>query len=288
METTASITLKAPAKINLYLHITGVLENGYHELDTLFFALDEPCDKLTFTPATSGSGCTVTCPIPDLKQEDNLVFKAYQTYAAATGYAPDLCVDIEKHIPTGAGLGGGSTDAATMLRYLNKRAEEKALPLEKLIELAAGLGADVPFFLLDTPARATGIGEKLIPKEINLTGKTLLLACPDEHVDTAWAYKAFDKKEMDDNPTLTSVSSHNNEAAPAAMPLFHNDFETVVFRAFPTIRMVKELLLRQGAAGAAMSGSGASVFALFNTLDEGEKAALALAAKGVKAYIRLY
>lgn len=288
MNSSEATVMHAPAKVNLYLYITGVLDNGYHELDTLFFALDEPRDTLTFLPGTPGSGCTIDCPIPGLSPENNIAFKAYQVFARATGFAPDLLVRIEKHIPTGAGLGGGSSDAATMLRYLNARAQEAALGQDELIQLAAGLGADVPFFIIDTPARATGIGEKLVPESVDFSGLTLVLACPDVHVDTAWAYGAFDNQDMSSKGFLTSAQTHNTRAAPEATPLFHNDFETVVFRAFPAILKVKELLLQHGASGAAMSGSGASVFALFREVKEAEKAMEHLAAKGVKAYIRFY
>lgn len=284
----APASVDAPAKLNLFLRITGRREDGYHELDTLFFRLDQPCDTLTFTPGVAGQGMTLTCDIAGLAPEDNLAFKAYAAFAAATGFAPDLRLDITKRIPAGAGLGGGSTDAAAVLRLLNEQAGEKALQHDKLIALAAELGADIPFFLLDTPARATGIGDKLVPEPVDFSGLTLVVACPKAHVDTAWAYKAFDREKTGGAVSLTMAQADNNRPVPTSPPMFHNDFESVVFRAFPAIRAVKEELLRFGACAAAMSGSGASVFALFRSAKDAEKAADALAQKQVKTYTRRY
>lgn len=281
-------TLTAPAKLNLFLRIAARRDDGYHELDTLFFRLEEPCDTLRFAPAEPGSGLALECPIQGLAPEDNLAHRAYEAYGAATGYRPDIRLAIHKQVPSGAGLGGGSSDAATVLAYLNRRAGEAALPPDRLNALAATLGADVPFFLLDTPARATGIGEKLVPVELDLHDLTLVLACPDTHVDTGWAYSEFARARAARDPILTSLGAGNNRPVPASPSMFLNDFEPVVFRAFPEIAAIKERLLGQGAAAAAMSGSGASVFAWFRDHGQARQAADALSADGVKHYLRRY
>lgn len=279
-------TIKAPAKLNLSLRITGLRQDGYHELDTLFFRLEEPFDLLHFGPGAPGTGLALSCDLPGLAPEKNLAHKAYTAFAAATGFKPDLTLDLEKNIPTGAGLGGGSSDAAAVLIYMNARAGDDALSPDQLTILAASLGADVPFFLLSGPARATGIGEKLVPISLDMDSLTLVVACPDAHVDTAWAYGEFDRVHGLARGALTTVRTDNTRPAPASPPVFQNDFESVVFRAFPEIRLVKEELIRSGAAAAAMSGSGASVFAWFRSREMALQAADALEARRVKMYIR--
>ncbi|MGE4506017.1 MAG: 4-(cytidine 5'-diphospho)-2-C-methyl-D-erythritol kinase [Desulfovibrionaceae bacterium] len=281
-------TLRAPAKLNLFLKITGRRDDGYHELDTLFFRLEEPCDVLEFAPGPRGSGLELTCPIPGLRDEDNLAHRAYSAFASATGFAPDVKLSIRKNIPSGAGLGGGSSDAAAVLAYLNARAGSAALPGPRFLALGARLGADVPFFLMDGPARATGIGEKLVPFAVDFSGLTLLVACPDAHVNTAWAYRAFDRATQAGERFLTSLDAGNNRPVPASPPMFLNDFEPVVFREFPEVAAIKELFIRAGAAAAAMSGSGAGVFALFRDDAAARDAAGAARALRATAFVRRY
>ncbi len=282
------VTLKAPAKLNLNLRITGLRKDGYHELETLFFCLEEPFDTLSFSPGVPGSGCTLTCDIPGLAAHDNLAHKAWVSFGKTTGFAPDLCIDIKKGIPTGAGLGGGSTDAASVLLYMNARAAELALSLDALTALAAKLGADVPFFLMNGPAKALGIGEKLSPVKLDFSGLTLVVACPDLHVDTAWAYREFDLHNPQFTTGLTTEDADNIRAVPASQSMFFNDFETVVFQAFPEIREIKEEFIRRGAAATSMSGSGASVFAWFRDNKKGRKAADHLETKQISTYVWQY
>ncbi len=282
------ITLKAPAKLNLNLRITGLREDGYHELDTLFFCLEEPFDTLSFSPSTPGSGCTLTCTVPGLAPHDNLAHKAWASFAKATGFAPDLHIEIKKGIPTGAGLGGGSTDAASVLLYLNDRAAKKTLSLDALTSLAATLGADVPFFLMNGPARALGIGEKLSRVKLDFSGLTLVLACPNVHIDTAWAYREFDLHNPQLTVPLTTKDADNTRAVPTLPSMFFNDFETVVFQAFPEIREIKEEFIKRGAAATSMSGSGSTVFAWFRDPQTGRKVADGLEGKRISTYVRQY
>ncbi|MGE4293524.1 MAG: 4-(cytidine 5'-diphospho)-2-C-methyl-D-erythritol kinase [Desulfovibrio sp.] len=279
--------LTAPAKINLNLYITGVRADGFHELDTLFLKLPAPADTLTLSPPEPGAGLELCCDIPGLTPEKNIIRKAWDAFAQATGFCPDLRIEVDKRIPQGMGLGGGSSDAGTLLRHLNTLAGPRALTPEALNALGAGLGADVPLFLIDAPAaRATGIGERLAPVELDLAGLTLLLACPPVHVNTAWAYAEWDRRNPCP-PALTTRNLGNKSSGPESAPVLHNDFEDVVFRAFPQLRKIKESLLAAGAAGAAMSGSGAGIFALFRGRAAKDAASL-LEADGIPFYIHMY
>lgn len=290
---TETTILRAGCKINLYLEITGVRADGYHELRTLFHPLDEPHDTLRVTPGKT-KGLAFSCDQPDLSGDDNLVVRAYAAFARATGYAPDLAVHLEKRIPSGAGLGGGSSDAASLLRHLNEMAGQQALAPGELNTLAAGLGADVPFFLQDSWAWATGIGEELAPppdgRQI-LDDFHVLLLCPPVKVATALAYRAWDEAFGEKTPPspplpgLTAFSGTDNSLFFFnAVPLY-NSFEDVVFKSFPELRSLKETALSLGAAGALMSGSGSSVFALFRDSDRAQAAARALAPKAA-TYLR--
>jgi 4-diphosphocytidyl-2-C-methyl-D-erythritol kinase len=286
--TDAPATFEAPAKINLHLRILGRRSDGYHELDTLFHPVTGLYDTIVIEPAHDGH-LYLRCPEnPDLESASNLLYKAWKVYGQATGFQPGLFVTLTKRIPMGGGLGGGSSDGAAMLRYLQERAGTGALSREALIALAAGLGADVPFFLLDGPARALGIGEQLTPCAVDLGGMTLVLACPDVHVDTPWAFKAFDTASslLEPGDFLTTPAlGTKNASLVSPLPLV-NDFEPVVFREHPILRKIKEKLIRSGAAAAAMSGSGASLFGLFRDRGVGMSAARALERDGVGVHVQ--
>ncbi|MFV0350009.1 MAG: 4-(cytidine 5'-diphospho)-2-C-methyl-D-erythritol kinase [Halodesulfovibrio sp.] len=283
------LRLKAGCKINLYLRITGIREDGYHELDTLFYPLSEPSDTLELEAGTPGSGLTLVCERADLCTERNTLHKAWRLFGEATGYSPDLCLTLTKGVPDGAGLGGGSADAAVFLNYLNASAGKAALDADALNALAARIGADVPFFLNNVPARATGIGEKLVPSEVDLSGFTLVLACPPEHVSTPWAFKAWDESQAckagnEAKDRLTLSAHMYTRPSSRALWLF-NSFESVVFAAFPKLRAYKGSLIRHGAAAVVMSGSGASLFALYRETEKAMQASDALAREGVRTFI---
>ncbi|UZP68487.1 4-(cytidine 5'-diphospho)-2-C-methyl-D-erythritol kinase [Desulfovibrio mangrovi] len=283
------VRLKAGCKINLYLRITGVRENGYHELDTLFYPLSEPSDTLDIEEGAAGSGLTLVCERADLCTERNTLHKAWRVFAETTGFRPDLRLTLTKGVPDGAGLGGGSADAAAFLNFLNASAGKVALNDEELNEVAARIGADVPFFLKNVPARATGIGEILVPCEVDLSGFTLLLACPPEHVSTPWAFKAWDdryanKMDIDATERLTLSAHMFTRPSSRALWLF-NSFESVVFAAFPKLRAYKGSLIRHGAAAVVMSGSGASLFALYREMEKAMQASESLMREGVKTFI---
>ncbi|MBR5734424.1 MAG: 4-(cytidine 5'-diphospho)-2-C-methyl-D-erythritol kinase [Desulfovibrionaceae bacterium] len=269
--------LRSGCKINLTLHITSVRGDGMHELDSLFWPLDEPHDELTLTVLAPGAGLRVLCG-NGIDPEHNTLTKACRNFADACGFAPDLELTLNKGVPSGAGLGGGSADAAALLLWLNSHAPAP-LPAAKLAECAAKIGADVPFFLINKPCRAQGIGERLTPvPELaeRMKGWNVLLACPDVHVSTPWAYGAWDqlhKNGKTPQPSgLTNAEAEDKGNALAAsaqgtldagIQLF-NAFESVVFSEYPQVASLKAAIMDLGADAAVMSGSGAAVCGLFS------------------------
>ncbi len=288
-------TLRTGCKINIFLRIAGRRPDGYHELETVFYPLPEPHDELVISPAPPGTGITLICDNKELAGQENTVQTAWRLFAKATGFAPDMQVELRKGIPHGAGLGGGSADAALLLRFLNRHAGRAALDAASLNAVAVRIGADVPFFLNAEPAFATGVGEQLIPCSVDLRGFTLLLACPPIHISTAWAFSAWDKSHATTHGLkrkstenllcqLTSFSQPDTRPFSRALWLF-NSFESVVYAAFPKLRAYKESLIRHGAATAMMSGSGASLFALYRETEKAMSAQVCLQQQGVPAFI---
>lgn len=265
MRNTAA-TLKAPCKINLTLEIVDRLPTGYHEIRSVFLPVEHPHDTLIIAPAKA---FRLDCPGHEtLEGPDNLVTKAWQAYGNRTGFFPPVTVSLHKRIPMGAGLGGGSTDAAALLRWLNEQCKTP-LSRNELHTIATGLGADVPFFLDGVPALAKGIGEQLTPMDISLTGLHLLVANPGVHVQTPWAYAQWDRLCLPEkrklHESLTSRNLNTKNSVPTGRLLVGNDFESAIFGKYVTIRKLKELFIKNGAAATAMSGSGSSVFALFRS-----------------------
>ena len=286
-----AITLQTGCKINLWLKILDLRTDGYHNLDTCFYPLPEPFDELRIAPAPAGSGVIFHCNKKELETPSNIVVKTYKRFAQRTGFAPDLDITLQKGIPDGAGLGGGSSDAACLLKFLNTKAAKvgKALAHEELNIFAAKLGADVPFFLQNTPCRATGIGEILTPEPINLSGYHLLLVCPPIYVSTPWAFKAWDESYLEKNKKnaqeeLTREEGLNIQTTSRALWLF-NSFETVVFSAFPELRAYREMLITHGATGVVMSGSGSSLFALYREMEKACRMKKVLDEQDITSYI---
>jgi 4-diphosphocytidyl-2-C-methyl-D-erythritol kinase len=265
-------TLRANCKVNLSLRITGVLPNGYHTLDSVFLPLPEPHDLLHIAPGAH-PGLTLTCSEPALDPSDNTLTRAYGLYAEAASFVPPLALTLEKGIPSGAGLGGGSSDAAALLQYLNATAPQ-ALDAKALDAVATRVGADVPFFLQARPCRVRGTGDILESYLPGLTGFWLVLVCPDVTISTSWAYAAWDG--------LTKRASEAKES----IFRFHclNDLEEVVFPAYPELARIRPEFFRQGAAAAVMSGSGASQLGLFRDQHAARNAAVFFQARGMRTY----
>ncbi len=263
------MTIHSHAKINLGLRILGKREDGYHDLATIFVPVDL-CDTVELH--ARDLGLSMECTRDDVPCDSgNLCLRAAaEVYRFAGGGGVHIALD--KRIPVGAGLGGGSSNAAMVLRAL-PRLWGTEIPDEELQAMAARLGSDVPFFLHDGPALAGGRGEMLTPLDVHLPW-WIVLVTPRIHVSTAWAYASLGARERQPDPRLDLLLSDAVRAGDPA-PLLVNDFEPAVFERWPAIAAMKRRLLDNGAVGALMSGSGSTVFGLFG---DAEAAHTALAA----------
>ncbi len=247
------------AKINLGLDIVEKRPDGYHNLETVFYPIPL-CDILEITPATDKDAPDYTFKMYNAvfegNDDDNLVIKAYKALAA-DHKLPKVDISLYKHIPTGAGLGGGSADAAFALKMLNE-ITALGLTAEELRTYAARIGADCAFFIDNTPAYATGIGNILTPTECNIAGDYLVLVKPDIHVSTKDAYALVTPQKP--QVPLTSIAKRPIGQWKGEMK---NDFEKSIFAKYPEMAKIKEELYSMGAVYASMSGSGSSFFGIF-------------------------
>ncbi|MEI6638940.1 MAG: 4-(cytidine 5'-diphospho)-2-C-methyl-D-erythritol kinase [Chlorobium sp.] len=254
------ITVKAFAKINLGLLITGKRADGYHTLETIFAPINW-YDTLEFTDSELIS---MSCSNADLPVDDNnLCIKAAKSLQRFAGLQKGVAMKLHKEVPFGAGLGGGSSDAATVLRVLNEFWQINASAVE-LHTLAVKLGADVSYFLATKGlAYARGIGDEL--EDLRLTIPYYIVTVfPEEHIATAWAYKNFHARFDRELPDLKqSTSELCLFGKREGLSVFENDFESAVFDHFASVRRVKSLLQEAGAIFASLSGSGSAVFGLF-------------------------
>jgi 4-diphosphocytidyl-2-C-methyl-D-erythritol kinase len=244
----------APAKVNLSLRVVRKREDGFHDIDSLFVPV-AIFDRLEIDLLDEG-GLAFTCGDPSIPTDDgNLVVRAARLFCTEVGVEPHIRIDLEKHIPHGAGLGGGSSDAAITLLALNQLFRTE-LPRETLLSLAADLGSDVPFFVLGRPARAQGRGEILEPVDFPHR-LPLLLIKPPFGVPTPWAYKRWR-----DSRELPGV---RYSPQPQAWGELVNDLERPVFEKHLFLATLKTWLLDQPeVSGALMSGSGSTVFAVLH------------------------
>lgn len=245
------------AKINLGLNIVSKRSDGYHDIETLFYPIGLH-DVLEVVPAAGGRTRMQVSGIPvEGADADNLVLKAYRLMQECYDLPP-VEISLYKAIPLGAGLGGGSADAAFMLRLLD-RMFALSLSDEQLAALAVKIGADCPFFLYNRPLLATGIGNVFRPVSLSLRGHTLVLVKPDVHVSTAEAYRAVRPQKP-----RVRIPAVVEKPLGEWSGLLVNDFEERVFAAHPVIGRIKEDLYRAGAGYVSLSGSGASVYGLFD------------------------
>ncbi|MBT8763956.1 4-(cytidine 5'-diphospho)-2-C-methyl-D-erythritol kinase [Desulfohalobiaceae bacterium Ax17] len=268
-------------KVNLYLNIVSKLDNGYHQLESLFYPLPKPFDELVIE-VTTRKEFILKCSIPELENE-NILEKAYLAYGKKTGFWPGLNIYLRKKIPIGAGLGGGSSDAACMLKFLNSLAKDRALSEEDLLALGSEVGADVPFFILNSPAWVTGIGDKIRLENVLLTGWHALLVCPRIHISTAWAYRAWDVKQKKDY-LLTREGGKDKKATFTRTLVLYNSFEQVVLPEFRLLYDLKLIMVRSGASAVVLSGSGSSMIAFFRRAELQEQASLILSQLSIPFY----
>ena len=251
-----TLSLESPAKVNLRLEILKRREDGYHELRTIFQKISLH-DTLRFS-VRQKRGVSIAADDPKLPVgKNNLVYKAAQSMLEASGYKGGIHIEIEKRIPLGAGLGGGSSNAATTLTALNQLLKMK-LPDKELLAMGLEIGADVPFFLWRGAAIGSGIGEKL--RRVELPNLWYVLIYPNFEVSTRWAYRNF---------VLTNhqfhLSLHRLTKNPEGISrILLNHLETVVAKKYPQIGIMKNILFSAGALGALMTGSGPTVFGLFD------------------------
>lgn len=269
----------APAKINLGLHILRRRTDGYHEVESVLMPIGWH-DRLTVRPE---EGFRMTCSDPSLPTDSgNLCVRAAHALAGHAGLEPWGALHLDKHLPHGAGLGGGSSNAAYTLRCL---AELWGLdvPAETMHALAAGLGSDVPFFLHDEAMLATGRGEVVEPlaDESYRLPFALAVVMPPVHVSTAEAY-ALIRPDDTARPDLRTVVL-SSDLSRWRRDL-RNDFEAPILARYPSIRAVRERLLMAGAGYAALSGSGAAVFGVFERAADAEAAAREAEAHGLRAW----
>ena len=253
-----SITLFAPAKLNLSLRILGKREDGFHALDTIM-ARTDMLDRLDICIEHTGQGAiTLTCSDPSLPTgAENLVVRAATAFVAAVAEAGQhsISIHLHKQIPSGGGLGGGSSDAASTLAGLNSLFNAPLSP-SALAELAGGLGSDVPFFLGPPVARCTGRGEIIYPLPTPPTPLHAIIVNPGFGVPTPWAYKAFASA-----PASLKTGELRGQTPFGPMA---NDLEPVVFDKYLLLPTMRNWLAALPGASAMMSGSGSTLFALFS------------------------
>lgn len=245
-------------KINLGLRVVRKRPDGYHDLETVFLPVP-PCDELEIVPSDemcfTADGIAIDCA-PD----DNICLKAYRALQADFPQLPPVHIHLGKHIPFGAGLGGGSSDAAFTLVMLNDLFD-LGLTREQLKRYAACVGADCAFFVDNRPALAEGIGDRLTPLDFDpMEGLQLVLAKPDDTVSTREAYGGLNLSRHCTQRPLADVL---REPATEWHKTVENDFEQSVFAGHPAIAALKKLFYDHGATYASMTGSGAAVFGLF-------------------------
>lgn len=247
-------------KINLGLNILRKREDGFHDLETVFYPLPwtdaleiirDPNDSGTVTFSASGL-------VIDGKEEDNLCVRAWHLLKKDFPQLPAIKLHLHKDIPMGAGLGGGSSDGAFTLKLLNEKFELN-IPDPVLINYAASLGSDGPFFIQDKPCFATGRGEILEPVEADLSAYHILMVNPGIHVNTGWAFSQL-------SPALPTkkISTIIRQPMETWKQELVNDFEGPVVHQYPAIGRIKSSLYKMGALYAAMSGSGSTVYGIFD------------------------
>ncbi|MEE2729302.1 MAG: 4-(cytidine 5'-diphospho)-2-C-methyl-D-erythritol kinase [Pseudomonadota bacterium] len=238
-----SLSVQSPAKLNLFLHITGRRDDGYHNLQTLFQFIDL-CDTLHFDTETT-AGIEVEAAIPGIEPQHNLVHRAAALLKEHTGSPRGAHIRLEKHLPMGGGLGGGSSNAASTLVALN-HLWQTGLNRAQLCQLGLHLGADVPIFVHGHAALAVGVGERF--EDVSIEEPWYLIAAPNCHASTA---ELFQEKQLTRNSKVIRIRDFLNGVG-------HNDFEPVLRRRFPLVDRCLALMNSEGQAK--VTGSGACLF----------------------------
>ena len=264
--------VRAYAKINLGLHVLAKRSDGYHNIETVFRQIDL-YDEIEMVQ--NGQGTQFSCNRPELANDNtNLCLRAAHLLRDLTGCHMGVEMKLTKRIPIGAGLGGGSSDAAATLKGLTRLWSLDISP-EELQTISESLGSDVPFFFTGQTAHATGRGEILESVVLPLP-YSILVATPPIHVSTAWAYSSLKLAESRKGPSLKDLLTGSTRDLKSLRSGLTNDFEETVFQKYPEIQKLKEKILSGGAELALMSGSGSSVFGLFSTAEKARALASSL------------
>lgn len=262
-----NLTLFAPAKINYLLDVIGKRPDGYHDLRMIMQRVNL-CDEVSLT-LTNSAAINVICNTKGAPDgPENIAWKAARTLLDLVESGSGVNIEIVKNIPVAAGLGGGSSDAAAVLMGMNELLK-LGLTDQVLMEIGRKLGADVPFFIFRKAALAEGIGEKLSPLS-KMPKCWILLVNPGIHVSTAWVYQSLqltNKQELNTLPEFFESVDH-------IVAVLSNDLESVAIPAFPVIAEIKAQMMKLGASGSMMSGSGPTVFGIFKDFETAEAARL--------------
>lgn len=277
-----SVTVKAAAKINLVLDVVGKLPDGYHAIESVFQTVGI-YDRVSVEISDKFQGITVSCEVPaEFSEADpipcderNIAYKAAKAFLDETGLEMGCRIHIVKNIPSQAGMGGGSSDAAAVLFCLQRMTGRSLSHPEKL-------GADVPFFLTGGTAYVEGIGEK-ITKIADYDRQILVIAKGREGVSTGAAYGAVDALEAPIHPSASAMAEAISSASDNAYKLVGNIFEEAVH--LPEVAEIKSEMLRSGAGSAAMTGSGSAVFGIFHSQLQAASCAEALESRGFYAKV---
>ncbi len=265
----SAISISAYAKINLHLEVLGKRNDGFHNIVSVFHSISL-CDELLIEKTAQKGVCKVLSPLEELPAQNTLI-TAYNEFAAASGITDGVIIRILKNIPIGAGLGGGSSDAAAVLRGLNNMFNTR-LTETRLHSIALNIGSDVPFFLHGGAAVVTGRGEFIKPLPF-CSGYFGVLVFPEKVVSTAEAYGLLNRSQSDMH---SAFNPENYYGSDCRLWSFFNSFEEPVFKVFPAIKEAKDSLAVYESDFTLMSGSGSSVFGLFKD----EK-------KAYRAYLKL-
>lgn len=243
-------------KINIGLNILKKREDGFHNIETIFYPIDNQFDIITINKRENGVILKITGSIPLQVDPNNLCIKAVKILQRTFPFIDGLSIELTKKIPIGAGLGGGSSNGASILRMLNEMFH-LSLSVDELKIIAGELGSDVPFFIEEKPSFATGRGEILEPIPVSLEGKKISIITPFISISTAEAYR----QSIPKNPIIPLREAIKYPIKEWKDYIF-NDFEKVLFPQYPELKIIKDKLYEQGADYVSLSGSGSAIYAI--------------------------
>ncbi|MBO5883577.1 MAG: 4-(cytidine 5'-diphospho)-2-C-methyl-D-erythritol kinase [Clostridia bacterium] len=284
------VSEKGYAKINLHLDVTGIMENGFHSVRTVMQTIDI-YDEITLSEKEEGDKTiSISCDREGVpSDEKNLTWRAARAYLDRIGTEMGIHIHIAKKIPMAAGMAGGSADAAATLRGINRLCDN-ALNVTELCAIGGSLGSDIPFCIVGGSVIAEGKGDIMLPFVGFPAGTLLVTACGGEGVSTPWAYKRLDEvygfgrksEYVPKDITCLKKALFSGDVMAAAENMY-NIFESVVLPERETAAKIKRILEENGAIRAMMSGSGPSIFGIFDSLESAERAASAIKAMGIFA-----